>query len=113
MIFKYPLDTSKYFIKRVIGLPGETVLIKHGTVTIINTAHPKGFVLDEPYVKLPKDDTSSYTLPARDYFVMGDNRFGSDDSRIWGPGPSYDIIGRPIIRFWPLAIWPGNFNEKE
>lgn len=113
MIFKYPLDTSRYFIKRVIGLPGETVNIKNGTVTIVNAANPKGFVLDEPYVKLPKDDTSSYRLTAENYFVMGDNRFGSDDSRIWGPVPTKDIIGRPIIRFWPLSIWPGNFNEKD
>jgi signal peptidase I len=113
MIFKYPLDTTKYFIKRVIGLPGETVSIKDGVVTIINSANPKGFVLDEPYVKLPKDDTSTYTLSAGNYFVMGDNRFGSDDSRIWGPVPQKDIIGRPIIRLWPFNLWPGNFNEKE
>jgi signal peptidase I len=113
MIFKYPLDTSKYFIKRVIGLPGETVSIKDGAVTITNAAHPQGFLLDEPYVKLPLDQTTTYTVPAGNYFVMGDNRFGSDDSRIWGPVPTKDIIGRPIIRLWPFNLWPGNFNEKE
>jgi signal peptidase I len=113
LIFKYPLDTSRYFIKRVIGLPGETVNIKDGVVTIVNSVHPEGFTLDEPYVKLPKDDTSTFTLSAGNYFVMGDNRFGSDDSRIWGPVPTKDIIGRPIIRLWPFSLWPGNFNEKE
>lgn len=112
LIFKYPLDTSKYFIKRVIGLPGETVNIKDGAVSIVNAAHPQGFALNEPYIKLPLDQTASFTVPAGDYFVMGDNRFGSDDSRIWGPVPTSDIIGRPIIRLWPLSLWPGNFNEQ-
>lgn len=108
MIFKYPKDTSKFFIKRVIGLPGETLKINNGQVTIINSAHPKGFVLNEPYVKLPKSDNATYTLDSGEYFLMGDNRLGSADSRLWGPMPTKDIIGRPILRVWPPAVWPGD-----
>jgi signal peptidase I len=108
LIFKFPKDESKYFIKRVIGLPGETVSIKNGEVTIINSEHPKGFVLEEPYVKLTKDDTQTFTLAQGEYYVMGDNRFGSADSRLWGPVPRKDIIGRPIVRLWPFTIWPGS-----
>lgn len=113
LIFKFPQDTSKYFIKRVIGLPGEKVAISAGAVTIYNPAHPEGLKLDEPYVKLTKDDTATYTLNPGEYFVMGDNRFGSADSRIWGPVPTKDIVGRPIIRLWPLALMPGNVHENE
>jgi signal peptidase I len=108
LIFKYPLDTSKYFIKRVIGLPGETVSISNGIVTIINAAHPKGFILDEPYVAFPKVDSSTRTLKANEYFAMGDNRLGSADSRLWGPVYTQDIVGRPIIRFWPPTLKPGD-----
>lgn len=112
LIFKYPNDPGKSFIKRVIGLPGETISIFGGQVTIINREHPEGFVLDEPYVGLGKDDTLSYTLGASEYFVMGDNRLGSADSRIWGPVPQDNIIGRPIIRFYPPALFPGdNSND--
>ena len=108
LIFKYPKDPSKYFIKRIIGLPGETVNINEGVVTIINSSNPKGFSLDEPYIKLPKKDTSSYTLGQKEYFVMGDNRFGSADSRLWGPVPRANFVGRPVVRFWPFNIWPGD-----
>lgn len=107
LIFKYPLDPSKYFIKRIIGLPGETVNIKDGIVTIINKENPKGFVLNEPYIKLPKKDSSTYTLSSDEYWVMGDNRLGSADSRMWGPVPRENFIGQPIVRFWPFNIWPG------
>lgn len=107
LIFKYPKDPSKYFIKRVIGLPGETVSINKGEVSIVNSLHPAGFKLTEPYVKFEKNDTMSYTLGSGEYFVMGDNRLGSADSRLWGPVPEKNIIGRPIIRFFPPAVFPG------
>jgi len=112
LIFKYPKDESKYFIKRVIGLPGETVILTDGAVTIKNSEHPEGFALSEPYVKFPKSDTASFTLSEGEYFVMGDNRFGSADSRLWGPVPTKDIIGRPVIRFWPFSLLPGNIKES-
>jgi len=103
LIFKYPKDTSKYFIKRVIGLPGETVEIKKGRVTIKNTSNPEGFVLDEPYIKFPKQDDYSVTLDEENYYVLGDNRDGSADSRSWGPVPKEDIVGRPLLRLLPFT----------
>jgi len=108
IIFKYPRDTSKYFIKRIIGLPGETVKIDAGKVTIINPSNPEGLALTEPYVIFPKADSSSYTLSNDEYFVMGDNRLGSADSRMWGPISTKDLVGRPILRVWPISVWPGD-----
>lgn len=113
LIFKYPKDTSKYFIKRVIGLPGETVSIADGTVTIYGaSSSTPPLTLDEPYVKLPKDETVTYPkLGPDEYFVMGDNRLGSADSRLWGPVPAKDIVGRPVVRVWPFTLLPGAVNE--
>lgn len=111
LIFKYPRDPRKSFIKRVIGLPEETVSISDGQVTIINTHNPEGFVLDEPYVKLNKQDSLNYVLGAGEYFVMGDNRIGSADSRIWGPVPEGNIVGRPIFRLLPPTFFPGNATQ--
>lgn len=113
LIFKYPKDPSKYFIKRVIGLPNETVILKNGKVTIINQNHPEGFDLEEPYVQFAKSDNGTYKLKENEYFVMGDNRVGSADSRLWGPVPESNIIGRPFIRFWPTSIWPGDKTNLE
>ncbi|MFZ2763917.1 MAG: signal peptidase I [Minisyncoccia bacterium] len=111
VVFKYPRDPRKSFIKRVIGLPGETVSIRDGKVTIINTEHPEGLLLDEPYVKLEKKDTVDYIIAAGEYFVMGDNRAGSSDSRVWGSVPEANIIGRPIIQFLPPALFPGDSSK--
>lgn len=108
IIFKYPIDPRKSFIKRVIGLPNETVTLSDGQVIIVNTEHPDGLTLDEPYVKLNKQDSLSYTLGPGEYFVMGDNRLASADSRIWGSVPEKNIIGRPILRLFPPAIFPGD-----
>ena len=108
LVFKYPRDPRKSFIKRVIGLPGETVSITNGEVTIFNTGNPEGLVLNEPYIEFSKKENASYTLNTREYFVLGDNRIGSADSRIWGPVPEDNIVGRPIFRLFPLAIFPGN-----
>lgn len=113
LIFKYPLDTSKYFIKRVIGLPGEIVTINSGVVTVIKPDGTK-LTLDEPYVTLPKSETEAFKqLGPDEYFAMGDNRFGSADSRLWGPVPKSDLIGRPIFRVWPPNIWPGTVNDPQ
>lgn len=107
LIFKYPLDTKKFFVKRIIGLPGETVSIENGVVRIINAENPSGFYLDEPYVRFDKKENFIYTLDEKEYFVLGDNRLGSADSRIWGPVPEENIVGRPIIRFYPPSLMPG------
>ena len=119
VIFKYPLDTKKYFIKRIIGLPGETVEINKDKITIFNEANPKGLTLDEPYAKfdgptLERPDTK-ITLGSDEYFVMGDNRNVSSDSRYWGPVKKDLITCRPFLRLTPLnkiSLFPGQVEEK-
>ncbi|MDP2641731.1 MAG: signal peptidase I [bacterium] len=112
LIFRYPRDPRKSFIKRVIGLPGEMVSITDGEVKIINDKYPEGLILDEPYIKFPKEDSVNYVLGLGEYFVMGDNRLSSADSRVWGPVPKDNIIGRPIIRFFPPALFPGDKSNS-
>lgn len=122
VIFRYPLDTKKYFIKRVIGLPGETVMIKNGLVTICKPdceTDRNKFVLDEPYVKInklfPARPDSIAALKDNEYYVLGDNRSVSSDSRVWGPVKEDLITGRPFIRLFPLSkisLFPGQIIEK-
>jgi signal peptidase I len=104
VVFHDPQDWSTYFIKRVIGLPGERVLIKNDTVTVFNAQNPSGFVLDETY--LPKGTVTSgdydYTLSSSTYLMLGDNRPLSFDSRSWGPLPAANIVGLVRVRLWPL-----------
>ncbi|MEZ4195307.1 MAG: signal peptidase I [Candidatus Paceibacterota bacterium] len=105
IIFRYPKDPSKFFIKRIIGLPGDTIQIEDTTVTITNEAHPEGFVLNEPYVHSMR--SNSYleeTLGDREYFVMGDNRDESSDSRMWGVLQEERIIGRAFLRLFPPSV---------
>lgn len=117
IIFKYPKDTSKYFIKRVIGLPGETVQIEGTKVLIKNKTNPQGFTLTEDYIA-PANFTSDHTLVTltdSQYFVMGDNRGASFDSRAWGPVDKKYIIGRPLLRLFPLdkiSFLPGESLVK-
>jgi signal peptidase I len=99
VVFWYPLDRSKSFIKRVIALPGETVTIRQGVVTV------NGTVVPEPYVPPQYEDVSDYgptTVPADSYFVMGDHRISSNDSRVFGPVPSQFIYGRAVFAYWPV-----------
>lgn len=103
LIFKYPQNPKKYFIKRLIGLPNETITIKDNTVTIKNAEYPEGIVLNEPYLHTSTLGNTSLTLGPDEYFVMGDNRTVSADSRMWGPLPKANLIGRPIVRLLPLS----------
>lgn len=114
IIFRYPKDPSKFFIKRVIGVPGDTVVIEDATVKIINEANPNGFTLDEPYIKSMERGTYlTETLGEREYFVMGDNRDQSSDSRIWGVLLEDRIVGRAYVRLFPpqeFNYLPGEFE---
>jgi len=105
VVFHDVSDYSTYLIKRVIGLPGERVVINNNTVTIYNKQNPNGFVLAESY--LPSGTITSgnedLTLSSSSYFMMGDNRAVSYDSRSWGPLPANDIVGLVRFRLWPFS----------
>lgn len=102
IIFRYPRDPSKFFIKRVIGLPGDTVVIEDGVVTITNEANPNGMILGEDYAEvMPPAAKFVETVGDREYFVMGDNRDESSDSRAWGVLQEERIIGRAWLRLFP------------
>lgn len=111
IVFRYPNDPKKSFIKRVIGLPGETVEVKDNSVTIFNTENPKGFSIDQSYITHPSLGTYKVTLKDDEFYVMGDNRAESFDSRYWGPLQRKFILGEPIVRLWPvtqMAVLPGD-----
>lgn len=110
VVFRYPGNPSIFYIKRVIGLPGETVSIHRGSVTI-STASGENIALAEPYI-VNEDATYTKNVSLNDgeYFVMGDNRPNSSDSRIWGVLPRGNIIGRVDMRLLPIGesgLFPG------
>jgi len=112
VVFKYPNDTTKFFIKRIIGLPNETVEIKGNKVTITTTNNEQ-IELPEDYVKLERENFQKTTLKEKQYFVMGDNRLASLDSRSWGPLPEELIAGRAFIRLLPansIKLLPGSIE---
>ena len=116
IVFKYPIDPSKYFIKRIIGLPGETVDIKENTVTITNKEHPSGIVLEQPFVKNSASNITHVELKDNEYFVMGDNRIASSDSRYWGAVPRNLMVGKVFLRLLPInkvGITPGYYKQAE
>ena len=116
IIFKYPKDTSEYFIKRIIALPGETLHIHSGAVSVTTTAG-KTIDLPEPYIKnIGNGADIDVPIPAGDYFVMGDNRPDSSDSRYWGLLPDNDIVGRAFLRLLPvqnIGVLPGSTQEPQ
>lgn len=114
IIFNYPKNPSKFFIKRIIGLPGETISIEGNQVYIINNDTKEKMLLDEPYVVMKKESDLETTLTDDEYFVMGDNRLASLDSRVWGPLERDFILGRAFARLLPLNkidITPGSYVE--
>jgi signal peptidase I len=99
VVFWYPLDRSKSFIKRVVGLPGEKIEIRQGIVYV------NGHAIPEPYVPPQYEDLSDFgpiRVPKNSYFVMGDHRISSNDSRMFGPVANKYIYGRAVFAYWPV-----------
>lgn len=115
IVFRYPKDPSKFFIKRVIGIPGDTIDIAGSEVKITNKEHPNGVVLKEgAYVRSMRPSTTlTEILGAGEYFVMGDNRDASSDSRSWGVLQRERIVGRAFLRLFPVTVvdlFPGKYD---
>lgn len=111
IIFKPPNQPKGiYYIKRIIGLPGESISIKGTKVTIVNKEHPEGYQLSEPYVQNISSDNFETTVAEGELFVLGDNRPRSSDSRVWGLLPIKNITGRALVRLFPfrdISYLPG------
>ncbi|MEO8065434.1 MAG: signal peptidase I [Candidatus Doudnabacteria bacterium] len=115
VVLHYPKDPKQFFIKRVIGLPGEKIGVDNGKVIVFNDQHPEGVTIDEPY--LPNQSLSYphdaaivggkkiLTLASDEYFMMGDNRLASSDSRDWGPLERKYMVGRVLVRVLPLNAY--------
>jgi len=104
IVFDFPNNPSQRYIKRIIGLPGETIEIKDGNVSIFNKEGSQ--VLDESSYLLDVNTKGNLkvALDENEYFVLGDNRFSSSDSRRWGPVKKEDIIGKVFMKAWPFAV---------
>jgi len=105
IIFRFPQQPSQFFIKRIIGLPEETVQVKDNQVTVFNEENPEGFVLSETYLAPEQKTLGTMTtkLDDNEYFVLGDNRLQSSDSRRWGPVNQNLVMGRAFLRPWPFT----------
>jgi signal peptidase I len=109
VVFRYPVDPKQFFIKRVIGLPGETVEVGEQGIKIYNDQYPNGMTIDEssylPKETIPSTISRTMNLKADEYFVMGDNRGSSLDSRFFGAIKRTDIVGKVWLRGWPFDRW--------
>ena len=105
IIFEYPLDPELVFIKRIVGLPGEGVHIRDGVVSIMGTNSTTTHILIEPYraTAVVQKEKFDVLLHDDEYYVLGDNRDGSSDSRVWGPLTKKFIVGRVAMRMLPLS----------
>lgn len=106
IVFEAPTQPGKDFVKRIIGLPGETVEIKQGQVFI------NGAPYDEPFgARLDRFSMGPQVVPEGEYFVMGDNRGNSNDSRNWGMLPFEEVVGRAWVSYWPPTSWGAIPND--
>ncbi len=115
VIFRYPKDPKKFFIKRIIGLPNETVDVKGKQLTITNKENPDGLEFEQPYVKNQGGVDGQFKLGDNEYFVLGDNRGASSDSRYWGAVDRKLLMGRAFLRLFPLKymdIFPGSYEVE-
>lgn len=104
VVFKYPLEPKQYFIKRIIAVPGERIVIRDNQIIIYNQTNARGAVLNEPYIpsNIPTRGEVDQTLAEDEYFLLGDNRTASLDSRSFGPVKRSFIVGRTLLRGWPI-----------
>ncbi len=115
LVFEYPNDPSKFFIKRIIALPNETIDIRGNSITITNEEYKDGILLDQSFIANQGNNNIHLKLKDGEYYVMGDNRPASSDSRVWGPLKREYITGKVLLRLLPLkdiGVYPGAV-EKE
>jgi signal peptidase I len=99
IVFRFPRNPEQEYIKRIIGLPGDEVMIAGRQVKV------NGLVLSEPYIAAPPRYESYWKVPEGSLFVLGDNRNNSSDSHTWGPVPMENVVGRAIYVYWPPSEW--------
>ena len=99
VVFSFPMDPKQDLIKRVIGLPGESISVQDGKVMI------NGVPLEEPYIAAPPIYNGTWEVPEGQLFVLGDNRNESKDSHEWGLLPVENVVGRAILIYWPPPQW--------
>ena len=118
IILRYPKDESVFFIKRIVGLPGETVELLGDRIIIHPADGGAPITLDQSYIEANRlqNEYGTYTLTDDEYFVMGDNRRESSDSRAWGPLPKRDVVGRALLRLLPFSrinVFPGAISSDQ
>ena len=114
VVFKSPSD-NRHLIKRVVGVPGDTLVLEGNTITVTNAENPEGFMFEQSFVVNKKSESkTTVILDGTDYFVLGDNRPVSNDSRYIGPVTKAQIVGRPLLRLYPfnqIGFLPGDNSE--